>query len=178
MTHAECNAHILRYLKSVFEIIKLDSVEKLIKLLVRMNNDKKKAIDEQKESFSKEEIELYEKEYDSLLSLRGNDLNKRISETKNPKVYDEKNLHDRLYEYKENHLLFINDFDVPFDNNRAERALRMIKSKQKVSGGFRTEDGVSIFANIRSFVMTSKFRDENILNNLVTLFSKREYKLS
>lgn len=135
MTHAECNAHILRYLKSVFEIIKLDSVEKLIKLLVRMNNDKKKAIDEQKESFSKEEIELYEKEYDSLLSLRGNDLNKRISETKNPKVYDdEKNLHDRLYEYKENHLLFINDFDVPFDNNRAERALRMSKKYQEDLG--------------------------------------------
>lgn len=44
-----------------------------------MNNDKKKAIDEQKESFSKEEIELYKKEYDSLLSLWGNDLNKRIS---------------------------------------------------------------------------------------------------
>ncbi len=179
ITHAECNAHILRYLKAVLDIIKLKDVEDLIKLFVKMNDEKKSLINRGKNAFSKTVIKSYEKEYDKLLLSWGKDLNKRISTVQDPKIYDdEKNLHDRLVEFKKEHLLFINNFEVPFDNNLGERALRTVKSKTNACGGFRTMEGLDRFARARSFIMTTKSRNENILNNLVHIFSGKEYELA
>lgn len=179
MTHAECNAHILRYLKSVLEITKYKDVENLIKLLVKMNEEKNKAIENNESYFTEETIKLYEAEYMKYLTSWGMDLNKRISKSKNPKVFDdERTLHDRLVEFKEPHLLFIKNFEVPFDNNFGERAIRMVKGKINSCGGFRTMEGLDRFARARSFMMTSKYRKENILDNLVNLFSGEKYNLS
>ncbi len=56
-------------------------------------------------------------------------------------------------EYQEQHLLFIKNVEVPFDNNMAERALRMIKTKKNVSGGFRSKD---LAENTKSFLQCQK----------------------
>ena len=56
----------------------------------------------------------------------------------------------RMTKYKTEHLRFISDENAPFDNNQAERDLRMIKAKAKISGCFRAVNGGVVFAALKS----------------------------
>lgn len=177
MTHAECNAHILRYLKGILEIGKQKDIEDLIKLFVKMNEDKKHAMQNGATKFDDSVIEEYYTTYTNILNSWRKDLNGRMKKTKNTEYFkDELNLLSRLEEYKDNHLLFIKNFEVPFDNNLAERSLRMIKTKTKVSGGFKTDGGAKTFAKIRSFFLTCKSQTSNIIESTINVFEGNEYE--
>ena len=84
--------------------------------------------------------------------------------------YDEfRKMVNRLDKYKDNYLLFIRNYEAPFTNNQAERDLRHCKTKQKVSGCFRSWKGVLNYCKIRSVLDTAKKRNANLFDSLLAL---------
>ena len=77
-----------------------------------------------------------------------------------------KNLLIRFADYKADILRFVTDDRIPFDNNQAERDVRMVKVKSKVSGSFRTMEGAKQFAAIRGFISTLRKQGRDILVSL------------
>lgn len=77
---------------------------------------------------------------------------------------------NRMEKYMENHLLFLHDFEVPFDDNMSERDLRKAKNRQKMAGEFRKESGHEMYCNILTISETLKRRDMALLENIKKLF--------
>lgn len=75
-----------------------------------------------------------------------------------------------MEKYRHNHLLFVHDFEVPFDDNMSERDLRKAKNRQKMAGGFRKDSGHAMYCAIRSIVETLKRRRMAMLENIRHLF--------
>ncbi|MCC2660775.1 MAG: Transposase [Arthrobacter sp.] len=86
-----------------------------------------------------------------------------------------KNLLDRFRDRQEDVLRFLYDFRVPFDNNLAERDLRMLKVQQKIAGCFRTLRGAEEFCRLRSYLSTAKKQGVNALRALQLLFQGRPF---
>ena len=165
--HGECNVHLIRYLRKNTEDTGNTWSGEMIKLLCEMNQARKAAIVEGASCFETSVVAGYEKEYDSLIAS-GRGENKRTKHRYAKK--EEKALLNRMERYKWNHLLFLHDFRVPFDNNMSERDLRKAKNRQKMAGGFRKASGHEMYCNILTIVETLKRRKMAIFENIKMLF--------
>lgn len=165
--HGECNVHLLRYLKKNTEDSNNKWSEQLSELLLDMNRAKKQKLSEHK-WFDVSETEAYEKKYDKIIK-RGYKENKKTASQYAKE--EELTLLNRLAKYKENHLMFIHDSRVPFDNNMSERDLRKCKNRQKMAGGFRTQEGHKMYCRILSVIETCKRRGENIFKKIKSIIT-------
>lgn len=166
----ECNIHLGRYLMELMENVpEIVWPFKMYDLIFRMNNTRKIAIMYGLKDFSNGKIEEYENEYDDILKLAKEE-NKKIKSSYY-RTKKAKPLHSRLVKYKENHLYFIKDFDVPFDDNLSERDLRVFKTKTKISGGFRSIDVAQDYANVLSVVKSSVKREINPYDSINAIFN-------
>jgi len=164
--HALCNAHHLRDLTFVHEQYEQDWAEELSQCLL----DIKKEVDQArpyKDELDPDKIKEFEERFDKIIA-RGLELNptpqKEPGKRGRVKQSPPKNLLDRLKEYKREVLTFMYDFDVPFDNNQAERDVRMMKLRQKISGTFRTATGADVFCGIRGYISTVRKNGCHVLN--------------
>lgn len=110
--------------------------------------------------------------YDALLA-QGRRLNPPLPRTRKVgrrKQSPAQNLLDRLEKHTEAVLAFLYDFAVPFDNNLAERDLRMVKVQQKISGGFRSTEGAGNFCRIRGYISTLRKQGLHVLSALQSVF--------
>ena len=146
--HAFCNAHHLRELQFMVEQYAQPWAAEMAHLLRTI----KQAVDVSSDcttSLPLERLTYYNTAYDNLLAqglaLHPVTVQPALSKRGRPKQAPPKNLLDRLLTHKPGVLAFMADFRIPFDNNLAERDIRMIKVKQKVSGTFRTTTGADTF---------------------------------
>ena len=82
-----------------------------------------------------------------------------------------RNLVERFQKRKSEVLRFAHDFHVPFDNNLAERDIRMMKVQQKISGHFRSQNGASFFCRLRTYTSTLRKQGKRVWTALGSLFS-------
>ena len=156
-THALCNAHHLRELTRAWEQDSQQWAQKLQNLLETINhkvNDAGGALDAQESQkyrlkyrglIKQGEIECSEPGGPRKKGKRG-----RIKKSKS------RNLLERLRDYEQDTLRFMDNESVPFTNNLGESDIRMTKVQQKISGCFRSMKGAKIFCRVRSYLSTCR----------------------
>jgi transposase len=164
--HALCGVHLLReltYFEELNEETKLWA-SPLKELLLEMKREVERVSAEGRKRLAEEQLAELTGSYHRLVAagLRAQPPLGMPEQV----CRQARNLLRRLERRKEEVLLFLTDFSVPFDNNQAERDLRMIKLQQKTSGCFRTEEGARRFCRIRSYLSTTRKQGRGVLQAL------------
>lgn len=137
-------------------------------LPIKKTVDKAKA--DGKTELDKVQIREFEQKYREIVAKGFKENPEYPCLRKRKKRTKAQNLLRRLESHRQETLAFMYDFDVPFDNNLAERDIRMVKVQQKISGCFRTTGGAKVFCRIRSYISTVRKQGRDVLTALQAVF--------
>lgn len=174
--HGLCNVHHLRDLTAVAENDDQSWATRFQWFLLSVKQVVEQARLTEATALPIEKVTQIERLYDQMIgaALRANPpppggwpkgKRGRVKKTK------PRNLAERLDKHRHEVLAFVYDFKVPFDNNLAERDIRMLKVQQKISGCFRSQDGAEDFCTIRSYLSTMRKQGGSVWLALGSVFS-------
>ena len=169
--HALCNAHHLRELEWSATEDKQKWAAKLKKFLKNLNVK----VDSAGGKLPKQISDYYKKRYRKLLESAqveclAPETKRKPGQRGRVKKSKSRNLLERLIEYQDDVLRFMDDDNVPFTNNQGENDLRMTKVQQKISGCFRSMEGALIFCRVRAYLITCRKNNVSPTEALETLF--------
>jgi transposase len=167
LAHQLCNAHHLRELAAVLDADPTQIwAQDMSRLLAEINDTTRYARTNGAHAIDNRLLIAYQKRYDTIITI-GQITNPtpQGNAARSPVV----RLIARLREHAGDVLRFAHDLRVPFDNNQAERDIRMVKLRQKISGGLRTWTGAHTFCAIRSYLSTTRKHGITALQALTQL---------
>ena len=176
IAHGLCNAHQLRELAALSQALGKDGVvwpATMAKLLTQINTAVTQAKAAGETGLPGRKLASYRRRYRAVIAQGWNSHPPPPPTGKQgrPKLGVAGSLVRRLDIYQHHVLRFAADFTVPFDNNQAERDIRMIRLQQKISGTWRTEHGADAFMAVRSYLSTLAKNSRNHLDALRDLFT-------
>jgi transposase len=174
-THARCNAHHLRELAGVAALPGQRAwATGMAALLIEAKWAVGRAVAAGADQLDPRRLDHYRGRYQAIIEegWRANPAATRTAGDRSGRRRRSKaaNLLARLDDHREEVLRFATDFRVPFDNNQAERDIRMAKLQQKISGGWRTLAGAQRFCRLRSYVATARKQQVGVLAALRRVF--------
>jgi transposase len=171
--HGLCNAHLLRDLTAVSESTRQRWPQRLTALLLKIKATVARARGAGQAQLSARRRNDFHQHYQHLIQqgLRSHPPPKRTGQRGRPAQGPIRSIVLRLKKHPSAVLAFMHDFRVPFDNNLAERDLRMAKIRQKIAGGFRSWRGAEIFCRIRGYISTMRKQGHNVLAALTSVFA-------
>lgn len=172
--HSRCNAHLLRELKAFIEAGH-PWAQGITSALLAMKQAAEEARARDREAIDSGQLAVLVGDYDRWVAqgLAAHPEGIRVAGRRGGRVKQspERCLLMRLLNKRDEVLRFAHDLSVPFDNNLAERDLRMIKVQQKVSGCFRSIQGAEIFCAVRSYLSTARKHGLNLMDSIKAAFA-------
>ena len=168
-----CNAHHLRELAGIAELTRQAWPTELAELLVELHVAVEVTKAAGKAKLTVRRLVAFGERYDALIA-QGKELNPpppRTGKRGRPALGTAGSLLARLETHRADVIRFATDFTVPFDNNQAERDVRMVKLQQKISGGWRSKNGARAFLDVRSYLSTARKHRQSAMDVLRDLFT-------
>jgi transposase len=167
LAHQLCNAHHLRELAAIGDVDPGQAwAQDMIRLLCEINDTARYARTAGAHAIDDRLLAAYRRRYHAIIAAgRAANPSPAGHGARSPAV----NLLARLGGFAADVLRFAHDLRVPFDNSLAERDIRMVKLRQKISGGLRTWAGAQMFCAIRSYLSTARKHGINALDALTQL---------
>jgi transposase len=168
--HGLCNAHLIRELIYASEELEQPWAQPLLEMILKA----KKLTQQHPDGLDPLTQEPLLEQYRTIVAeglARNPEPEQEPGKRGRPKRSKQLNLLRRLDQHETEFLAFMHHPEVPFDNNQAERDLRMMKTREKISGGFGTEQRAIDFCNIRSVISSSLKQKCNILNTIAEMLA-------